>query len=114
MIVYDDFGYIPLFWEWTEYVLSCFEARLQRCALYEAVYTSLYSYSRDMHLVRALCESWCPTTNTLHTIFKEMSISLWDLYNLGRLPISGKIYDETTPGLQAFEHRDKQLSLIHI
>jgi len=89
-------------------VLSCFEARLRRCALYEAVYTSLYSYSRDMHLVRALCESWCPTTNTLHTIFKEMSISLWDLYNLGRLPISGKIYDETTPGLQAFEHRDKQ------
>lgn len=108
MILYGDFGYIPLFWEWTEHVLSCFEARLRRCALYEAVYASLYSYSRDVHVVRAFCESWCPTTNTLHTISGEMSISLWDLHKLGGLSISGKIYDETIPCLQAFEHRDKQ------
>lgn len=108
MILYGDFGYIPLFWEWTEHVLSCFEARLRRCALYEAVYASLYSYSCDVHVVRAFCESWCPTTNTLHTISGEMSISLWDLHKLGGLPINGKIYDETIRCLQAFEHRDKQ------
>jgi len=62
----------------------------------------------DMHVVHAFCESWCPTTNTLHTISGEMSISLWDLHKLGRLPINGKIYDEIISYLQAFEHWDKQ------
>ena len=57
MILYGDFGYIPLFWEWTEHVLLCFEARLQRWALYEAVYVLLYSNSRDIHVVRAFYES---------------------------------------------------------
>ena len=33
MILYGDFSYIPLFWEWTEHMFSCFEARLRRCAL---------------------------------------------------------------------------------
>jgi len=68
------------------------------------VYASLYSYSRNIHVLSAFCESWCPTTNTLHTISGEMSISLWDLYRLGRLLIIGKIYDETIPSIQAFEY----------
>jgi len=37
-----------------------------------------------------------------------MLISLWDLDSLGRLPISGKIYDETVSTIQAFEYWDKQ------
>ena len=89
-------------------MLSCFEARLRRCALYEAVYASLYSYSCDMHVVRVFCKSWCPTPNTLYTISREMSFSLWDWQKLGGLPINGKTYDETIPCLEAFEHRDKQ------
>ena len=28
MLLDVDFGYIPLYWEWKEHVLSCFEARL--------------------------------------------------------------------------------------
>jgi len=101
------FGYIPLYWKWTEHVISCFEARLRRCALYQAVYASLYSYGRDMHVLCAFCESWCPTPNTFHTISGEMSISPWNLRRLGKLPINGKIYDETVPSIQAFEYRDK-------
>jgi len=76
MLLYGNFSYIPAYREWTEHVLSCCEARLRTCALYEAMYASLYSYSRDMHVVRVFCESWCPTTNILHTISGEMSISL--------------------------------------
>ena len=69
------------------------------------VYASLYSYSRDMQVLRAFRKSWCPTTSTLHTISGEMSIPLRDLHRLGGLPVSGKIYDETVHSLQAFEHR---------
>jgi len=75
MLLDGDFSYIPLYWEWTEHVLYYFKARLQRCALYQAVYASLYSYGRDMHILRAFRQSLCPTTNTLHTISTKMSIS---------------------------------------
>ena len=105
---YGDFGYILLYWEWIDHVLSCFEVCLWRCALYQVVYASLYSYIRKIHVLSAFCESWCPTTNTLHTISGEMSISLWNLHKLGGFPISGKIYDEIVPSIQAFEYRYKQ------
>nr|GME05361.1 ABC transporter G family member 11 [Ipomoea batatas] len=45
----------------------------------------------------ALCEEWCPRTNTLITSSGEMSISLRDLYILGGLPLLGDIYDERIP-----------------
>lgn len=108
MLLYGEFSYIPLYWEWTEHVLSCFATRLQRCGLYQAVYASLYSYSRDIHVMRAICECWCHATNTLHTLSGEVSISLWDLHKLGGFPISGKIYDKTIPCFHIFEYRDKQ------
>ena len=47
--------------------------------------------------MRAFCEGWYPQTNTLHTSLGEMSISLWDLYRLGGLPIFGRLYDEAIP-----------------
>ena len=109
ILLYGDFGYIPWYWEWTEHVLSCFEVRLRRCALYQAVYASLYSYSRDIHVLCTFCESWYPTTNTLHTISGKMSISLWDLHRLGGLPISDKIYDVNDPSIQVFEYRNKKI-----
>ena len=45
-------------------------------------------------MIRAFCERWCPTTNTLHTSIGEASISLWDLYRIAGLPISRSFYDE--------------------
>ncbi|KAL2942935.1 Protein MAIN-LIKE 2 [Bienertia sinuspersici] len=38
-----------------------------------------YSF-QDINVMRAFCECWCPTTNTLHTQMGELSISLRDLY----------------------------------
>ena len=69
------------------------------------MYTSLYTYDRDPHVICAFCEAWCPETNTLHTISGEMSISMWDLYKLGGLPIYGKIYHEAVPSQDALYQR---------
>ena len=69
------------------------------------MYALLYTFDRDPHVIRAFCEAWCPETNTLHTISGEMSVSLWDLYKLGGLPIYGKIYDEAVPSRDALYQR---------
>ncbi|KAK6233533.1 hypothetical protein QUC31_005939, partial [Theobroma cacao] len=50
------------------------------------------SFDRIKDVIRAFCESWCPTTNTLHIAFGEASLSLWDLHKLGGLPIHGKLH----------------------
>ncbi|KAL2943460.1 Tropomyosin-1 [Bienertia sinuspersici] len=103
-----DFFFIPGYWEWTEDVLSRYGDILELCSVRDAVYASFYSYDRDTNILRAFCESWCPSTNTLHTMAGEFSISLWDLYKLGGLPISGRIYDETVPDIHTLRaHTDK-------
>ncbi|CAL9014028.1 unnamed protein product [Prunus brigantina] len=63
---------------------------LKSTGLYNAVFASLFSYDRHAPVIRAFCEYWCPTTNTLHMSQGEMSISLWDLHEIGGLPITGK------------------------
>ncbi|KAL2894557.1 Serine/threonine-protein phosphatase 7 long form-like protein [Bienertia sinuspersici] len=105
--IHGDFNFIAGYWEWTEDILFHFEEPLQLSSIYDAVYASLYSYAKDINIMRAFCESWCPTTNTLHTQLGELSILLWDLYKLGGLPISGEIYDETVPPYDYFLARDK-------
>ena len=74
----------------------------------QAAYASLYSYSRDAYVLRAFCESWCPTTNALHTLSGEPLISLWDLHHLGGLLIYDQIYDETIPSSHILGRRHKQ------
>ncbi|KAA0050333.1 hypothetical protein E6C27_scaffold88G00590 [Cucumis melo var. makuwa] len=51
-------------------------------------------------VVRAFCEAWCPSTNTLHTMAGELSISLWDLWSFGGLPIKGDFYEERIPSFK--------------
>ena len=58
---------------------------------------SLYTYDYNSDIVRAFCEAWCPSTNTIHTSIGEMTISLWDLWMLGGLPIKGRFYEESIP-----------------
>ncbi|KAL2900616.1 Protein MAIN-LIKE 2 [Bienertia sinuspersici] len=108
-----DFFFIPGYWEWTEDVLSRYGDILELCSVRDAVYASLYSYDRDTNILRAVCESWCPSTNTLHTMAGELSISLWDLYKLGGLPISGRIYDEAVLDIHTLRaHTDKGIRRI--
>ncbi|KAF3633096.1 hypothetical protein FXO38_11436 [Capsicum annuum] len=47
--------------------------------------------------MEAFFEACCPTTNTLLTSAGELSISVWDLYKIGGLPIRGLPYEEVVP-----------------
>ncbi|KAL2925797.1 hypothetical protein RDABS01_006005 [Bienertia sinuspersici] len=60
--------------EWTEDILFCFKEPLQLSSIYDPVYASFYSYAKDINIMRAFYESWCPTTNTLHTQLGELFI----------------------------------------
>ena len=82
------------YWEWVDEVLGRHEPFLKGFKLYEAIFASLFSYEHHAFVIRAYCECWCPTTNTLHTSIGEVSISLWDLYYIARLPIIRSFYDE--------------------
>lgn len=87
-------SYIPLYQEWLEDVLFRSKGILINTYIYDVVLASLYTYDQNVDVMRKFCEAWCPLINTLHTSLGEMSISLWDLYRLGRLPIVGPLYDE--------------------
>ncbi|XP_040369571.1 uncharacterized protein LOC121051359 [Rosa chinensis] len=88
------FSYTEFYWEWVEDILSRNGKLTRETGLYRAIFASLFSYDRFAPVIRAFCEYWCPVTNTLHTSSGEMSISLWDLDQLGGLPIAGRFYDE--------------------
>ncbi|KAL2897344.1 Alanine--tRNA ligase [Bienertia sinuspersici] len=65
-------------------------------------------HGEDSDILRVFCESWCPTTNMLHNIADKLSMSLWDLYKLGGLPIFDQIYDEAVPDIHTLRaHTDK-------
>nr|GLL37507.1 uncharacterized protein LOC105964676 [Ipomoea trifida] len=92
-----EFIYTPGYWEWAEDVLNLFRKPLREGMIYDAVFASLFTYDRNVDIVQAFGEAWCPRTNTLITSSGEMSISLRDLYMLGGLPLLGDIYDEHIP-----------------
>ncbi|KAL9678720.1 hypothetical protein QQ045_016569 [Rhodiola kirilowii] len=110
--IIGDFIHIPLYWEWTKDVIARCSARLKNANIYDAVYASLYQYDREPQIVCAFCESWCPSTNTLHTIAGEWSLSLWDLHEIGGLPVARCRYDEAVPSFENMrDNRDKVKSI---
>ncbi|KAL2505475.1 PMD domain-containing protein [Abeliophyllum distichum] len=56
-------------------------------------------YSRPNSVYRALCEVWCPDTNTFITTNGEIGISLWDIREITGLSIRGDYYEEVVPSL---------------
>ena len=58
--------------------------------------------------MKAFCECWSPTTNTLHTLVGEISSTTWDLHKLDGLPIKGLFYDEVVPTAKELEGVDDQ------
>ncbi|XP_057797554.1 uncharacterized protein LOC131013483 [Salvia miltiorrhiza] len=97
MQFFGEFRYIKGYWEWSEDVLSRFASELRTAGIYDPVYASLFTYDRNTEVMKAFCEAWCPTTNTLLTLSGELSISLWDLQFLFGLPAIGRLYDEVVP-----------------
>ncbi|GAA0186323.1 hypothetical protein LIER_33611 [Lithospermum erythrorhizon] len=68
--------------------------------LEEVVQASLYVYDCSDAVMKAFCEYWSPSTNSLLTNAGELSLSLWDLYKLGGLPVKGQIFDEVVPSVE--------------
>ena len=103
--------FIEGYWEWVEEVLGRHGPFLKGCKLYEAIFASSFNYDRHASVIRAFCERWCPTTNTLHTSIREVSISLWDLYRIIGLHISGSFYDEMVPSAEELSNDVTKSSL---
>ncbi|TYK19639.1 hypothetical protein E5676_scaffold242G00260 [Cucumis melo var. makuwa] len=95
-----EFCFTDCYWEWLELVVGRNTRLLYSTHLYSVVTASLYTYDRNSDVVRAFCEAWCPSTNTLHTMAGELSISLWDLWSFRGLPIKGDFYEEMIPSFK--------------
>ncbi|CAL8174012.1 unnamed protein product [Prunus armeniaca] len=75
-------------------------------ALPTAGESTFTDYDRHAPVIRAFREYWCLATNTLHTSQGEMSISLWDLHEIGGLTITGRFYDEVIPATESLNMKD--------
>jgi hypothetical protein len=101
------FSYTEFYWEWVEDILSRNGKLIRETGLYRAIFALLFSYDRVAAVIRAFCAYWYPATNTLHTSRGEMSISLWDMDQLGGLPIAGRFYDEVVPAAEELSATSK-------
>ncbi|KAH0709108.1 hypothetical protein KY284_010535 [Solanum tuberosum] len=111
----SNFGnvcYTPGYWEWVEDVLPRHKEILELIKVYDAVYTSLFTYDYDDNVLHAFYELWRPSTNTLPTFIGEMSISLWDLQSIGGLPVQGHFYDEVVPLAKELTQTDTKKELL--
>ena len=106
--VNEGFSYFSLYWDWLEDVLNWCKHLLDVTHLYSAVFASLFTYDYDENLMKAFCECWSPSTNTLHTLVGEISITPWDLSILGGLPCTGAFYDEVVPNAQELDEINDQ------
>ncbi|OMO71575.1 hypothetical protein COLO4_28174 [Corchorus olitorius] len=103
-----DFVASPGYWEWVELILWRNNRTLKQAGVYDSVMASLFVYDRDISMGEALCEAWCPATNTFLSSRGEASISLWDLKMLGGLPIIGEFYYEVVPSFEEITGTSEQ------
>ena len=106
--VNGGFSYFSLYWDWLEDALGRCRHLLDATHIYGAVFASLFTYDYDENLMKAFCECWSPSTNTLHTSVGEISITPWDLSILGGLPCTGAFYDEVVPNAQELDGTNDQ------
>ncbi|KAL2497193.1 PMD domain-containing protein [Abeliophyllum distichum] len=90
--------YLSKFWEWSVWIHKLLVKR-NLPDLASAVYSATKDYSRPNSVYRALCEVWCPDTNTFITINGEIGISLWDIREITGLSIRGDYYEEVVQSL---------------
>ncbi|GAA0166307.1 hypothetical protein LIER_40165 [Lithospermum erythrorhizon] len=70
------------------------------CHLKIDVKASLCVYDCSDGFLKIFYENWCPSTNTLVVPQGELSISLCDLWELGGLPVPGRLFDEVVPSTE--------------
>ncbi|KAL0910558.1 hypothetical protein M5K25_021552 [Dendrobium thyrsiflorum] len=83
---------------WARYTLQMHQKVLKQAGIYEAIYISLFDYSRlSSSWLQSIIEHWDRATNTCWVGPNEMTITLWDLYTISGLPILGVPYEEYVP-----------------
>ncbi|GMP55018.1 hypothetical protein CsSME_00019975 [Camellia sinensis var. sinensis] len=93
----------PIWIFWLNDVLSTFAPILKKCGIYAAIYVSQFAYARNVALLKGFLERWSPDTNTFHTIYGELGISLWDLHRISGLPIRSEFYEDSSQS-KKFNH----------
>ncbi|KAI0489452.1 hypothetical protein KFK09_029295 [Dendrobium nobile] len=87
-------GYV----KWARYTLQMHQKILQQAEVYEAIYVSLFDYSRlSSSWLQSIIEHWDSVTNTCWIGPNEMTVTLWDLCIISGLPILGVPYEECIP-----------------
>jgi len=71
--------------------------RLMEWRLYDELCVSLFFYDMSLTVFKVFYKLWCHTANTFCTESGDISISLWDLWIIGGLPINGAYYEEVIP-----------------
>ncbi|GAA0138455.1 hypothetical protein LIER_00202 [Lithospermum erythrorhizon] len=82
--------------------------------LTKAVQASLCVYDYSNEFLKAFCEHCYPSTNTLIIPQGELSISLWDLLDLGGLSATSSLFDEVVPTAKCFSqslHDDARIPM---
>jgi hypothetical protein len=65
--------------EWTRYILMRKEVVLERVGIYDLVFLSIFRYHIDMPKLRAFCERWNYSTNTLFIDDRELTTTLLEI-----------------------------------
>ena len=107
-----ELRYTPLYWEWTEDILSRFKDVLNRQGLYDAVFASLFLYNHCPAVIKAFCDTWCSSSNSAFTSKGKVSFSLLDLHSLSGLPCFGEVLDEVVPTIDEL-NETKPVNGIH-
>ncbi|KAI0497648.1 hypothetical protein KFK09_020881 [Dendrobium nobile] len=87
-------GYV----RWARYTLQMHQEVLKQAGVYEAIYISLFDYSRlSSSWLQSIIEHWDSATNTCWVGPNELTVTLWDLCTISGLPILGIPYEECIP-----------------
>jgi hypothetical protein len=80
--------------EWTRYILARERDVLCSLGVYGCIFLSMFRYHIDTPWLRAFCERWNYSTNTLFIDDRELTPTLWEIHQLTGLPVFGHYYDE--------------------
>ncbi|KAH0729695.1 hypothetical protein KY290_000824 [Solanum tuberosum] len=84
------------------------EETLDNIKTYDAIFASIFTYDHKENVLRAFFDNWSPSTNTVSTFIRELSIYLWDLRTIGGITVHGFFYDEVILSAKKLTHVDDQ------
>lgn len=71
-----------------------FEGVLKQVCVYEAIEVSCFKQPLDLNFLKAFIARWSPHNNTVLTWYRELDISLWDVFWITGFPILGEMYSD--------------------